>query len=398
MRRIGALAAVITLAASACAGSSAERTVRVDFRQDEFASHYWRFFPRSIEAHPGDTIVFDQQWTGEPHTVTLGSLVDRVSARIAAVERKYADLDEATAPEEVLDRAEAEYVEASRLLPSFDPYRNAGAANWLQPCYLTRGSPPTDSDTACPKREQPAFTGRENYYSSGFIAPSGSTGNTYRLPLADDADPGTYRFICIVHPDMVGRLIVKPEEEDVAPPSDVNAAAREQIEELARPLRKAFATAKAGRATYGDDVRIRLPMGGYHSSDVYTVALDEFIPKTIKARVGEPVTWTLVGPHTVSFGVPRYVPIYVVSSDGTVRRNAVVDRAAGGSPKAPPVDFEHETYRIDGGTWDGSGFISSGLLGSEPFSLYTLRFAKPGRYRYACLVHPPMVGTLIVRS
>jgi plastocyanin len=324
-------------------------------------------------------------------------LVDRVSARVDAVERRYADLDETTAPKEVLDRAEAEYLEASRLLPSFDPYRNASAANWLQPCYLTRGSPPTAADTACPKREQPDFSGRESYYSSGFIAPSGTTGNTYRLPLADDAEPGSYRFICIVHPEMEGRLIVKPEGSDVASPSELNAAARRQIEELASPLREAFAAAKAGRARYGDGERIRLPMGGFHSADVYTVALDEFIPKTMTSRVGEPVTWTLFGAHTVSFGVPRYVPIYTVSPDGTVRRNPTVDRPAGGSPKAPPVDFEHETYRIDGGTWDGTGFISSGLLGSEPFSLYTLRFGKPGRYRYACLVHPPMAGTLIVR-
>jgi plastocyanin len=77
----------------------------------------------------------------------------------------------------------------------------------------------------------------------------------------------------------------------------------------------------------------------------------------------------------------------------------VVDRAAGGSPRPPPVDFvSDEPMKIDGGTWDGSGFFSSGLLGSDPFSTYTLRVSKPGRYRYACLIHPDMVGTLVVRS
>lgn len=385
------------LSGSACASGSSERTVRVDFRQDEFASHYWRFFPRSISAHPGDTIVFDQQWTGEPHTVTLGKLVDRALPRIAAVERKYADVDE-NSPSDVLARAEREYEKAQAGIPQFNPYHDAAAQNWLQPCYLRTGTPPADRAKACNKADQPDFDGRQTYYSSGLIAPSGPAGNTYRVPLAEDIAPGSYRFYCIVHfPWMQGRIVVKPTGSDLASASKVNEQARDEIEKLASPLRSAYARAKVGKASYGEGDRIRLPMGGYHSSEEYTVALDEFIPKTVSTRVGEPVTWTLVGAHTVSFGVPRYVPIYFVSKDGTVRRNPKVDRAAGGSPEAPPIDFNAPTYRIDGGTWDGSGFISSGLLGSEPFSLYTLRFSKPGRYRFACLVHPPMVGTLIVR-
>jgi plastocyanin len=137
-------------------------------------------------------------------------------------------------------------------------------------------------------------------------------------------------------------------------------------------------------------------LAGYHAGDEFTVAIDEFVPRTVRTKVNEPVTWTIVGAHTISFDVPRYVPIYRVRRDGTVKRNPVVDRAAGGSPKAPPVDFERHKLEIDGGTWDGSGFLSSGLLGSEPYSKYTLRVSEPGRYKFACLVHPKMVGTLVV--
>jgi hypothetical protein len=85
-----------------------------------------------------------------------------------------------------------------------------------------------------------------------------------------------------------------------------------------------------------------------------------------------------------------------VRKDGTVARNPVVDRPAGGSPKIPSPDFTKPTYDIDGGTWDGSGFISSGLLASEPYSRYTLRVSKAGTYKFACLVHPRMVGRLVV--
>ena len=50
----------------------------------------------------------------------------------------------------------------------------------------------------------------------------------------------------------------------------------------------------------------------------------------------------------------------------------------------------------DGGTYDGEGFWSSGLIGAGPYLEYTMRITKPGTYAYACLLHPPMVGTIKV--
>jgi len=35
-------------------------------------------------------------------------------------------------------------------------------------------------------------------------------------------------------------------------------------------------------------------------------------------------------------------------------------------------------------------------LYSDAYVKYTLRFSTPGTYRYACLIHPPMVGTVTV--
>jgi plastocyanin len=417
MRRLGGIVAMLVLSAVACfGGSGTTRLVRVDFRQDEFASFYWRFFPRTVEAHPGDTLVFDQQWTGEPHTVTMGRLVDKglpaeealeakFSAPMTIGEKRYANFEAYLAtldPEEskrAIEKAEAEQSRALGGVPVFDPFTGLTAQNAEQPCYLDDGTPPADKKQPCAKRKQPTFTGRQAYYSSGFIPPSGASGNTFRVKLAHDIAPGTYRYFCIIHfPFMQGQIDVKPKSAKVATQAEINVRARQEIETLAGPLRKAYDEAKAGRAHYGRDRRIPLPMGGYHSSDEYTVALLEFVPKMITTRVGRPMTWTLVGAHTVSFGVPRYLPIYFVEKDGTVRRNTVVDKAAGGSPPAPPVDFNHPTYDVDGGTYSGSGFYSSGLLGSEPFSKYTLRFAKPGTYRFACLVHPDMVGKVDVTA
>jgi plastocyanin len=132
--------------------------------------------------------------------------------------------------------------------------------------------------------------------------------------------------------------------------------------------------------------------------------LNEFIPETIETAVGEPITWLMFGPHSISFDVPEYFPIYEELEDGTVRSNEEIYLPAGGAPEPPRVDGppgianseEGQPIILDGGTWDGSGFWSSGVLFSDAYVQYTLRFSTPGTYRYACLIHPPMVGTVTV--
>jgi plastocyanin len=395
-RTLIVLAALAFLAPGCAGGGSTERTVRVDYQHDEFASHYWRYFPGTVEARPGDTVVFEQEWTGEPHTVTFGRIVDEALPKLEAIEASF-ERDE-DASEEELAEAEKAYEEASEGLPIFDTYQGAASQAAAQPCYLDRGQPPTDPDDACRQKDQPEFDGSHAYYSSGFIPPSGSEGNEFRMPIADDAEPGTYNYYCVIHfPFMQGKLEVRPRGSELPSADEVNARARNEIEDLASPLRDAFADARRGRAKT-QTTELEPPLAGYHAGDEFSVAIDEFVPKMLRAKVDEPITWTIVGAHTISFDVPRYLPVYQVLSDGTVERNAQVDEAAGGAPKAPRVDFTKGPLEIDGGTWDGSGFYSSGLIGSEPFSRFTLRVSKAGSYRYACLVHPKMVARLVVTS
>jgi plastocyanin len=53
---------------------------------------------------------------------------------------------------------------------------------------------------------------------------------------------------------------------------------------------------------------------------------------------------------------------------------------------------------IDGGTYDGTGFHSSGLVLSFPPQLfaYRVKFTKPGTYTYFCVVHPDMKASVNV--
>ncbi len=366
MRRLVALAAGLVVLASACGGggesSGVRRLVQVDYRNDEFGSHFWRFFPRSIDAHPGDTVDFHQTWTGEPHTVTLGTIVDRA-------------------------------ISSGNLegLPRFDPYRDASARNASEPCYLATGKPPTDPDLACAQKPKPAFTGRYAYYSSGFLPPAGARGSDFKMKIAPNVRPGTYRFYCVIHfPVMQGSLVVRPSSQGIASASAIAKRARSEIAAASAPLEAAFKKATSGVRTAGVELA-----AGIEAGKDYSAAVDSFVPLRISTHVGQAVKWTVVGAHTISFGVPASVPVFI-RSGGTLRRNPVVDKAAGGSPDPPAPDFTKGPLEIDGGTYGGDGLYSSGLLGSEPFSTYTLRFAKAGTYRYACLVHPPMVGAVVV--
>ena len=99
-------------------------------------------------------------------------------------------------------------------------------------------------------------------------------------------------------------------------------------------------------------------------------SLNEFVPDVIETGVGDPVTWLIFGGHSISFDVPEYFPIYEESEDGTVTANEAGLSPGGGSargsrgerPARAPGDGEPQPLIIDGGTWDGSGFLVVGSL------------------------------------
>src|SRR5438270_6035092 len=72
--------AVFSLGLAACGGSKSSgaqsRTVQVDGTSDKLNAAFLQFFPQRVTVHPGDTVDFHENWTGEPHTVTMGTLVE----------------------------------------------------------------------------------------------------------------------------------------------------------------------------------------------------------------------------------------------------------------------------------------------------------------------------------
>jgi hypothetical protein len=250
MKRLLGPLMVLAVVAASCAGgdSTRERTVLVDFSSDRFGSFFLYNFPKKIAVHPGTTLIFRQTWTGEPHTVTAGRLVNDVLATAQPLlqifvnfdllkangaafpdpenpgDAKFTDFTTALAtaqPEasrrEFIDawnelrRAgvklapldnppDVPFGEASKAIDetankvfeelpfAFDEESGGITQNMGQPCYRRTGGPPKDSKTPCSKAQQrqPAFDGNASFYNSGIIPYEGAQGNTFRVRLAEN--------------------------------------------------------------------------------------------------------------------------------------------------------------------------------------------------------------------
>ena len=404
--RIGG--ALLALLIGACGSGSGDRiTVRVDYSHDEFATQFIRYFPDKIQVHPGDTVNFVQDWTGEAHTVTLGTEVDRVMSITRPLFEEWGDVPEDQVPPEVMGT----YFEAECSLPVLygcEDTEEPPSAELLaegtsgvdqtiaQPCLVEAGAVPDDG-TPCPTQELGPFDGTEAYYNSGFIGFDTAQENVFELNLSESIAAGVYNFYCAVHGSFQsGTMEVVPSDQPIPSASEVNLQTREELNQMVEPFRQAYETANAeGQFVFGGEA-FNGPFSGL-VDDRVEGSLNEFVPKILEAGVGEPVTWVMFGPHSISFDVPEYFPIYETLDDGTVRGNDELYAPAGGAPEvaeANPAD----PVVVDGGVWDGSGFWSSGVLYSDAYVRYTLRISTPGEYRYACLIHPPMVGTITVEG
>ena len=262
-RSLFALLAV-ALTATSCASGGSERSVFVDYSHDEFASFMIANFPKEVTVTPGDTVVFKQIWTGEPHTVTGGTMVDTMMKEaehwipffesFEALLASGVELPDPEAPEgawkdalkavedskedpnrtKFLDAYDAIVEGGSKLPPRNKPgdisaadavgivdkeseaFLEESGLPWAldendkgsfvtqnagQKCFLNRGAPPKKATTPCKAadQEQEPFDGTQTYYNSGIIPYEGPQGNTFRVELDGDIDPGSYYFYCAVH-------------------------------------------------------------------------------------------------------------------------------------------------------------------------------------------------------
>jgi plastocyanin len=382
-----ALAAVACVAPTGPTDSAATASNSYDVQIDGKSSAYnfasVAYFPGEVKAHPGDTIRFTDVDRGEPHTVTLGTMVEDAFAVVAKFPKDQPP--PSPLPPEILRIPTLVTGQA----PSYDLNPAGG-----QPCFLDRGDPPKNAP--CPKdqQRQPEFTGAHSYFNSGIVPDRA----VFAVHLADSLKPGVYNFLCLFHfPVMSGRIVVVDRSEAVPSPAEVKAAGAAELSKLVAALKPAV-DASASKVTPG------IVTGSAGAPDVPGAYATEFYPKVMTVPTGGSVTWQLILPHTISFNSPPdAIDLVVKAVDGTFHLNTKSLTPAN-SPPVPLPDLGGagppalQTVHIDGGAWDGKGYKSSGLIFSSPpdLSTYKITFTQPGTYTYKCLIHTDMEGTVKV--
>ncbi len=363
--------------------------VQVDGSSTAFNGAFTAYFPDQLSAHPGDTVQFrlvGKGYTGEPHTVTLGTLVNQ---GLDAAEKMgpLAGGPLASEPPELR--------KLTPLIPEGpgDTFQSAAQA-----CFLASGEPSLKPEVACSASQmvQPAFNGKQTFYNSGWL----EADKVFQVKLSSDIVPGAYRYICLLHREgMTGKITVVAKSTPVQTPSEAEQKGNKQLAGLVTALGPAYEQLKGAKADAA--------WAGFGAQEVQNALIVEFSPKPISIPVGGSVTWTVLGPHTISFNAPQdAVGAGLRAPDGSVHLNVKLFSPAGwpGSPpppaNAPPPAPNAPPTLIDAGKWDGTGFHNSGIIVSFPPALfaYKLTFTTAGTYKYQCLIHDKMEGAVKVGS
>lgn len=369
-------------------------------RQGVVPGSFLSYFPKEVKVHPGDTVSFTSVFTGEPHSVSLGTLVNE---GLNAADSHLSDpnFDSSTIPQ-------------LAAIPPMLP-QGPGDANQVSaaPCYVVSGNPPGPGATPCPNHSAtpPEFTGTESFFSSGFMP----EGDVYNVKLASSVKPGTYRYFCTLHGvEMQGAITVVPSGDKLPTAAENKAAGDAELQKSVSALQPAVDAAKNAPPDKA--------VAGVGSEQVREASANIFGPAIATIPVGGTVDWTLLGPHTISFNPPADTkPIIARAPDGLVHFNPKsAEPAGGGVPQPQPPGGDQggggasttttaaattttggappPPTTIDGGSFAGSGYYSSGIYLSFPPMLfsYKLKFTKAGTYSYECLIHPGMTGAVKV--
>lgn len=393
-KRILVLGLGVVLMASACSkddnkskssdGSSSKKaqTVRVmvDAKATTTSVSFLGYFPKKVTVHPGDAVVFEEVFTGEPHSVTLGTLVDQGLAK--------------STPEDTTEPPELQKIPV--MLPEGPGDAVQAAA---QPCFLAAGDPPLSDPCTTDQQKAMPFTGTETFVNSGFLA----DGEEFKLELAKDIKPGTYNYFCNLHrAGMTGQITVVSADTKAQTSDEVLRARDSELAAAQAKIKSTVETIKGGSLPpFVSKVAPGSVIAGGGSQEQPEAVPVLFGPARTSIKVGEAVTWTVVGPHTISFGASEALRTFISKApDGSVHLNPEAGAPAGGAgqPQGPPAAKPGPPTPIDGGAYDGTGFRSSGFIGSFPPSLfsYKLTFTKAGTFDYFCLVHPDMKGVVNV--
>lgn len=233
-----------------------------------------------------------------------------------------------------------------------------------------------------------------DYRNSGFLSNGKIIPPNESYSLTFDT-PGTYKYNCLLHPTMVGEVVVEAATVTDLPMQaelDAQAAAdAAPLVEIAEVTRAATTNPEMVRSEPGpnDSTFWYVPAGATAADP--RVEVYDFFPKDITIKKGDTVIWTSVFFHQIAFFPGQPAPEFVLPTE-----------QVGGPPLLivnPVVAFPAKPA----GEYDGTQPFSSGLIGLPAGALpggttFALTFSEPGTHEYVCAIHRAlgMKGTVTV--
>lgn len=198
--------------------------------------------------------------------------------------------------------------------------------------------------------------------------------------LVMNMEPGTYSYVCDIHPGMVGLITVVADDQPVPAPAEAAVqGATELLGAIGAGTEALLQLEAAPPASTADGAAVQAGNGGTGRTTV-----NQFFPFSTTIKAGESVTWTIpadsVEPHTVSWPA--------------VRGQDVAPILVEGGPPILTMGPSILPMTESGTTVGADGSFSSGLF--NPGQSFTLTFSEPGTYNYVCNIHPGMSGTIVV--
>ncbi len=199
--------------------------------------------------------------------------------------------------------------------------------------------------------------------------------------------PGTYRFLCAVHTWMRGTVHVVGPGAPADTQTSVAAKQKAQIDAAVVTLKDLDTQKPASNKTVWVGAGVRRGP-----------SITSFYPSTLTINPGDTVSFVQhdqTDIHTVTFGPPEYTT--KIENTFVTPGPVPLLNPLGALPSDPPG-----APLIYDGSNHGNGFAGSGILTEAGTNtpggthVFNVKFTKAGTYRYECVIHQHMDGTIKV--
>jgi plastocyanin len=231
------------------------------------------------------------------------------------------------------------------------------------------------------------------------------------------AQPGTYNFLCRIHPGMSGTLNVVAADAKVPSQAAVDQEVAKQVSKDLKGAWQADKKANHDAISQNKDGSRTLHVTAGTSSKDGKVALLEFFPRNLDAKPGDTVVFTPRSPnepHTVTFPMDFGTDMINLCENGSSDTPfGPPDFSCPDNPGQGPDEIEFDggngVWQVTqpglAGTVSDSGTIGSpkeakgfGIRQSDLLNSWTISLsgATPGTYTYVCQIHDGMDATITV--